>query len=84
MGEGARQFVEQWIDDNVHSSGYEPEGDAAESKRLAAECWAAADQAGVSRASIQEEVGHLPDYMAERLKAVNDAEVQRLIDKDRS
>lgn len=81
MGQNAREFVEGWIDQNVHATGYAPEVDNAEAKRLAVECWAAADQAGVSRASIAEEF-NLPDRMAEAIEAVNDAEVERLASKD--
>ena len=82
MGENANRFVEDWVSEHVQPTGYEPEGDNAEARRLAKACWAAADQAGVSRASIQESYGDLVSYMAEQIERVNHAEVNRLASKD--
>ena len=82
MSDQAREFVEQWIESNVHATGYEPDGDNAEAKKLAFACWADADKMAISRATIESEFGSLVDHMTEALEAVNDAEVERLIAKD--
>jgi len=84
MSAEAREFIEDWVENNVHPTGYEPEGDSEEAKKLAFECWRAVDQAGISRAAVKEEVGELLDYMSEAIERVNDAEVQRQVDKDKS
>jgi hypothetical protein len=82
MSEKARKFVEQWVSENVQPTGYEPEGDSEESRRLAFACWRDADQSGIRRADIQEAVGELVDHMAEQVERVNDEEVQRLAAND--
>lgn len=82
MSEKAREFVDGWIAENVHATGYEPEGDATEAKRLAFECWAAADKAGIPRGQIEQAVGPLVDHMAAAIEEVNDAEVRRLAARD--
>ena len=84
MSEKARQFVETWVSENVHPTGYEPEGDSREAERLAFDCWRAVDEAGIRRAEVQEDFGDLRDHMAEQIERVNDEEVQRLVDKDNS
>jgi hypothetical protein len=38
MSERATAFVEEWVSDNIHATGYEPEGDNTQSAQLAAEC----------------------------------------------
>lgn len=84
MSAEAREFIEDWVNNNVHATGYQPEGDTEEARKLTFECWRAVDQAGIPRASVQEEVGELLDYMSEAIERVNDAEVQRQVDKDKS
>lgn len=78
----AAMFVDNWVRENVNATGYEPEGDASEAKRLAVMCWTAADAAGISRASISVDVGDLVSYMASAIESANDAEVRRLVAKD--
>ena len=82
MSDKAREFVQTWVSENVHATGYEPEGDSKEAERLTFACWRAVDQAGIRRAEVDEEFGDLLDYMAEQIESVNDQEVQRLVDKD--
>lgn len=82
MSDKAREFVEQWVSDNIHPTGYEPEGDASEAKTQALVCLAAADQAGISRGEISSACGDLVEYMAAAIESANDREVQRLIAKD--
>ncbi len=84
MAEKAAEFVEAWIEENIHATGYEPEGDASEAKEKAVACWAAADMKGISRAAIQKEVGDLVERMARAIESVNDHEVSRQVAKDKS
>jgi hypothetical protein len=42
----ARDFVEGWIDENVHPTDYYHAGNLKEAKRLALVCRAAADEVG--------------------------------------
>ena len=84
MSMKAREFVEKWVNENVHPTGYEPEGDSAEAKKLANACWRAVDLAGIGRPQVAAEIDDLEDFMGDAIERVNDAEVQRLVDKDRS
>ena len=83
MHNDARDFVEGWIEENVHPTGYDLAGDLTEAKRLALGCRAAADEVGIGRAAIDAEFASLVDYIAEAIEAANnDAEVARLSAKD--
>ena len=82
MHNDAKDFVEGWISENVHPTGYQAEGDNREAARLALACRAAAKEVGIERAAIDAEFGSLADYMAEAIEAANDAEVARLASKD--
>ena len=48
-----------------------------EAKKLAAECWAAADSARISRLEIKTSCGDLVERMEDAIEAVNRAEVNR-------
>ena len=81
MFEKAQQFIDDWIEINIHPTGYEPEGNNAEAHERARECWAEADIEGISRPLIQAAVGDLVSYMASAIEGKNDEEVQRLVAK---
>jgi hypothetical protein len=82
MTEDAKAFVEHWVEDNIHPTGYEPEGDATEARKAMLACFRDADRAGISRRSIQDAIGDLQEYMVKAIENVNDAEVARLAAKD--
>lgn len=82
MTDKTHTFIDGWIEDNVSATGYEPEGDGTEAKRLAAQCWRECDSAGISRPAVNAAVGDLVAYMADAIERVNNAEVQRLANKD--
>ncbi len=79
MSDYAKQFVDQWVSENVRATGYQLEGDKAEN--LANQCWKAADGAGVSRMEIKTSCGSLVDYMAAAVEALNRSQVNRLASK---
>ena len=83
MPEDAKEFVDSWISENVHPTGYEPEGDKREAKILAFQCWNATDKAGYSRGAIDVALGgDLVSYMAKSMDRINDHEIARLIAKN--
>ncbi|MPR13908.1 DUF768 domain-containing protein [Microvirga tunisiensis] len=63
MTKDAKRFVDQWIDENVHPTGYAAVGDASKAEQLARACWVEADKAGISRDTIEDSVGNLVDYI---------------------
>jgi len=82
MSERAIAFVEEWVSDNIHATGYEPEGDSSQAAALAAECFAAAKAEGISDAEMKDAFDDLAQFMAGSIKLVNDNEVERLASKD--
>lgn len=82
MTKDAGQFVEVWVANNIHATGYEAEGDRKAARSAVYEMVAAADKAGIARVAIQEYTGSdMVSFMAGRIEAVNDAEVERLVAK---
>ena len=82
MSECGRRFVEGWVNEHVHPTGYEAEGDTSETRQLTELCLAAARAKGISKKEIEEDIGDIDDYMSEAIDEVNDAEVARLAGKD--
>lgn len=78
----AKQFVDEWVSENCHPTGYAEEGDTSEAKNYAKMCLAAAKEAGISAAAIKQAVGDLTGYIAEQLETNIDDQVQRAVDKD--
>jgi hypothetical protein len=81
VSERGRRFVEGWVTEHVHPTGYEPEGDNSEARQLTELCLAAARAKGISKKEIEEDIGNIEDYMSEVIDEVNDAEVARLAGK---
>jgi len=82
MSEKAQQFVEDWVENNIHAEAYQPEGDNSEAQSCAEQCRIRAEAEGISKAEIEEAVGDLVGYMADAIERVNDEEIQRRSDKD--
>jgi len=78
MHNDARDFVEGWIEENVHPTGYDHAGNLKEAKMLALACRAAADEVGIGRAAVDAEFASLVNYITEAIEAANVAEVARL------
>lgn len=77
------EFVEQWIQENVHPEAYVDEnGGDPRPRRLAQSCIADAKVAGISRSELEEDIGNLEDHMAQAIDAAADAEVDRLVAKE--
>ncbi|MGH9675714.1 MAG: hypothetical protein ACRD36_01315 [Candidatus Acidiferrum sp.] len=77
MSDFAKQFIELWIAENVRATGCDTGTDASMAKKLAAECWAAADSASISRLEIKTSCGDLVERMEDAIEAANRAEVNR-------
>lgn len=58
MTKDAGHFVEEWVANNIHATGYEEEGDMRAAKAAAFEMLAAADKAGVARAAVEAVMRH--------------------------
>lgn len=82
MSERAIAFVEGWVSDNIHATGYEPEGDSSQAAELAAECLTAAKAEGITDAEMKDAFDDLTQFMAGSIKLANDTEVDRLASKD--
>lgn len=83
MTKKAEKFVEEWVADNIHATGYEPEGDLRAAKVASSKMLAAADEAGIARRDIEAYTGKdITVFMADRIDSANDAEVDRLAAKD--
>ena len=84
MSERAIAFVEEWVSENIHATGYEPEGDAAQAAAFAAQCLASAKAEGITDAEMKDAFEDLSQFMAAAIKTANDDEVARLASKDDS
>jgi hypothetical protein len=82
MSERALAFVESWVNENIHATGYEPEGDNSTASVLAQQCLSEAEAHGVTDAEMKEAIDDLKQFMAGQIKLVNDNEVDRLASKD--
>jgi hypothetical protein len=75
-------FLDGWANDKVHATVYD---DKATAKVLASQCLEEARVAGFYDASIIKAAGgNLESFMLDRLNQAANAEVNRLVDKDRS
>ena len=83
MSELVTGFMDEWLSDNLHISGYPQEQvPDPEAVILATQCITAAKKAGISKADLEHEYGDIPAFMHRRLERAVDAEVDRLAAKD--
>ena len=82
MSERALAFVEEWVNENIHATGYEPEGDTSAASALAQKCVADAKADGITEAEIKEAIDDLTQFMAGQIVLVNDNETDRSAAKD--
>jgi hypothetical protein len=77
------EFMDDWLDENLHPTGY-PGDDVPdpEAQLLADQCMGAAKLDGITRAQLEDEYGDLAVFMHRRLVAAAEAEVQRQVEKD--
>jgi len=83
MSRAAQKFVDQWISENLEATGEDVEASAATANKLALECLAAADEAGIDRAAIENECGDLVAYIDAAIARANAQEAERLIGRVR-
>jgi hypothetical protein len=82
MSVRGREFVDHWVFENINAGPYQPEGDISEARAKADELVAVAQDQGVSKGEMEEEVGDLADYLSGAMESATDAEVARLAAKD--
>ncbi len=82
MSERALAFVEEWVNENVHATGYEPEGDSSTASAFAQQCLNEAKADGITEGEMKDAFEDLTQFMAGQIKLVNDNEVDRLASKD--
>jgi len=83
MSKAARNFVDQWISDNVEATGDDAGAAVVAANKLALKCLAAADAAGIDPTAIESECGDLAAYIAAAIARANAEEAERLIDRVR-
>jgi hypothetical protein len=77
----AADFLNNWIDENIHAGAY-PQ-DRKEGKVPAETCIAEAKTKGISKQELEEAAGDdLTSYMFSALEKAADSEVDRLVAKD--
>jgi hypothetical protein len=82
MANNSSEFLEEWVRENVHATVFNDTSTAAE---LAMSCMNDADAAGINRESlIKAAGGDVARFMLDRLNAVVNAEVDRLVSRDKS
>jgi hypothetical protein len=84
MSERAIAFVEEWVSENIHATGYEPEGDDSQAAAFAARCVASAKADGIPEAEMKSAFENLTEFMSAAIRTANDDEVARLASKDDS
>jgi len=84
MSERAIAFVEEFVSENIHAEGYEPEGDESKAAAFAVQCASEAKEAGIPDSEMKDAFESLTAFMAEAIKTANDDEVDRLASKDDS
>ena len=72
MSERGADFLVSWVESNIDSGAYPPQGDKAKAQVKADECLAAAAADGLSAAEIEAEVGPLAGYMHVMMSAPSD------------
>ncbi|MCP3395405.1 hypothetical protein NLM27_42565 [Bradyrhizobium sp. CCGB12] len=74
----AREFVDFWTENSIHAvEQYRTAGASQDVAELSRRLIEAAKGQGISEADLQAEIGEIPDYIEDRLKAANDAERAR-------
>ena len=81
MAKNPWEYLDGWARENVHATVYD---DKATAEQLAAQCRQEAKSAGVSEASVVKAAGgNLATFMLGRLNEAVNAEVDRLVSKDK-
>ncbi|MCC8960503.1 hypothetical protein H8B02_46025 [Bradyrhizobium sp. Pear77] len=74
----AREFIDFWIENSIHAvEQYRTAGASQDVTELTGRLVKAAKGQGLSEADLQAEIGDISHYIADRLKAANQAESER-------
>ncbi|MEZ0169955.1 hypothetical protein [Microvirga sp. TS319] len=83
MSSDVRDFIHDWISENIHFNGYPSEdGVDPEAIRLSEQLISDAEQRGFSREQLEEEHGDLAQFLHRQMERIADAEVRRQAGKD--
>ncbi len=83
MSQLGMDFVNQWVAENIQPTVYAPDGGPhPETDASVARLLEDAENDGVTRQEIEEEVGDLSDFISAALEEATDAEVDRLEAED--
>lgn len=73
-----REFIDFWMENSVHAvEQYRTIGGSQDVAELTRRLVEAAKGQGISEADLQAEIGDIPDYIADQLKAANISESER-------
>ncbi len=89
MIQDAKDFINDWVRENINAEAYTAYGDDSRARELAERCRSGAKEAGISENDLDAAVDDmwgggngLMGFMADAMEAATDAEVRRLADKD--
>lgn len=69
MSQRAREFVDRWVESNIHAEPYVAEQADPRPAEFARNCMYEARGSGISRPEIEQECGNLISYMGRALDA---------------
>jgi hypothetical protein len=85
MRQGIFSALERWAAENINAEGYEPEdGDNPLARAKAAEFIVVASASGIPVAELREVRDEIVGYLASEIERANNAEVDRLVRKDKT
>lgn len=83
MSQRAIEFANRWVHENVNPNGYGPEdGPNVEAIEGTERLIAAAEEAGIPREELEEDLGDISDFVHAAYEEANDVEVDRRANKD--
>jgi hypothetical protein len=86
MRKGIFSVLEQWAKENINAEGYEPEDGIDVLARVQAQAFIAEASAdhGLSEVELRNVHGEIVGFLAGSIREANDAEVARLVEKDKT
>jgi hypothetical protein len=83
MSQTGIDFANQWVAENIQPTFYAPDdGPHPETEATLQRFLADAQEDGISRAEIEDDMGDLSDFISAALEEATEAEVERLEDEE--
>jgi hypothetical protein len=82
MSVRAKDFLEEWVRENIQTPGYQPERDTTAAAEYAEDCLKDAAEKGISKDEIGEEVGNIVTFISKSIEKYTDSVVERAIERD--